>query len=106
MKGSDTALQYTYDCAEGSYVLPTTTEEYYTEGTTRDKIPWWLRDDGFCFEFVRPEDNKQTDEELFKDIMDPMDEFHRIVNEISETPISVSEPAKIVQVEKWKPKKV
>jgi hypothetical protein len=107
LKGSDTALQYTYDCSEGSYVLPTTTEEYYTEGTTRDKTPWWLRDDGFCFEFVRPEDNKLTDEELFKDIMDPMDEFRRLVDEMSETPISIlSEPAKIVQVEKWKPKKV
>jgi len=107
LKGSDTSLQYTFDCPDTGYVLPTSTTEYYTEGTTRDKEPWWLRDDGFCFEFVRPEDNEQTDEELFSDIVDPMDEFHRIISEVSDMHIGlVREPARIVQVEKWKPKKV
>ena len=107
LKASDTALQYTYDCTDGNYILPMTTSEYYAEGTTRDKIPWWIRDDGFCFEFVKPLDNKLTDEELFKDIIDPMDEFRRIVTEVAEIPMSIlNEPARIVQIEKWKPKKV
>ena len=107
LKGSDTSLQYTFDCSDDMYILPTTTE-YYTEGTTRDKEPWWTRDDGFCFEFSRPPDNKQTDDELFGDITDPMDEFRRIMTEVSDNMHIgvVREPARIVQVEKWKPKKV
>ena len=107
LKGSDTSLQYTYDCPDSGYLLPGITADYYTEGTTRDVEPWWFRDDGFCFEFVRPEDNKLTDEELFKDISDPMDEFRRIMSEVSDMHIGlVREPARIVQVEKWKPKTV
>lgn len=107
LKGSDTSLQYTFDCADVGYLLPSSTSEYYTEGTTRDKMPWWFRDDGFCFEFVRPEDNELSDEELFKDIADPMDEFYRIMTEVTDMHIGlVREPARIVQVEKWKPKKV
>lgn len=107
LKGSDTSLQYTYDCPDAGYLLPATTAEYYTEGTTRDKESWWFRDDGFCFEFVRPEDNELPDAELFKDIIDPMDEFRRIMSEVTDMHIGVvREPARIVQVEKWKPKTV
>jgi hypothetical protein len=107
LKGSDATLQYTFDCPEGDYTLPTTTEEYYTEGTTRDVTPWWGRDDGFCFEFVRPAETELTDEELFKDIIDPMNEFDRVMTEVtSETHVGLREPAKIVQVEKWKPKTI
>jgi hypothetical protein len=107
LKGSDTALQYTFDNSEDGCTLPLTTTDYYPEGTARDVEPWWARDDGFCFEFIRPEGNTQTDEELFGDITDPMDEFERVISEVSETHIGVvKEPAKIVQVEKWKPKKV
>jgi len=107
LKGSDTALQYTFDCVDGQYTLPLTTTEYYTEGTTRDNEPWWTRDDGFCFEFVRPADSNVSDEELFKDIVDPMDEFGKIIEEMTDTHIGViREPAKIVQVEKWKPKTI
>lgn len=107
LKGSDMSLQYTFDCVDGAYDLPIATADYYTEGTTRDEIPWWTRDDGFCFEFVKPADSEVSDEELFKDIFDPMDEFERIMKEASETHIGVvREPARIVQVEKWKPKTV
>lgn len=107
LKGSDTNLQYTYDCADNEITLPLTTEEYYTEGKTRDKEPWWYRDDGFCFEFVMPEDETMSEEEFFKDISDPMDEFYKVVNEMTDAEIGlVKEPAEIVQVEKWKPKKV
>lgn len=107
LKGSDTALQYTYDCPDGDYGLPISTGDYYKECTTRDTIPWWARDDGFCFEFVRPEDSEVSDEELFADIVDPMDEFEKIIIEAADMHISMArEPAKIVQVEKWKPKTV
>ena len=107
LKGSDTALQYTFDCPERDYQLPTSTTEYYTEGTARDNVPWWNRNDGFCFEFIRPNDTEMTDEELFKDIVDPMDDFDRIVKEMTDSNIGiVKEPARLVQVEKWKPRKV
>jgi len=107
LRGSDTSLQYTFDSPERDYQLPLTTNEYYTEGTCRDLEPWWTRNDGFCFEFVRPDDTEITNEELFKDIIDPMVEFERVIEEVSETGIGmVREPARIVQVEKWKPRKV
>ena len=107
LKGSDTSLHYTYDSPDTGYMLPGTTAEYYTEGTARDKEPWWFRDDGFCFEFIRPLGNEQTDEELFRDVVDPMVEFYKIMAEVSDMNIGlVREPARIVQVEKWHPKKV
>jgi hypothetical protein len=107
LKGSDTTLQYTFDCSDGDYLLPATVAEYYTDGTSRDTEPWWTRDDGFCFEFIRPEKTELTDEELFKDITDPLDEFRKWINESTDVHIGLAkEPAKIVQVERWKPKKV
>lgn len=107
LKASDTSLQYTFDCLDGEYQLPLSTEEYYSEGRCRDEEPWWIRNDGFCFEFVRPENSEITDEEFFKDITDPMNEFERVISEMSDTHIGmVREPARIVQVEKWKPRKV
>jgi len=107
LKASDTSICYTYDCPEGDYELPLTTSEYYTEGTCRDVDPWWTRNDGFCFEFVKPEDSEETDEEIFAGIVDPMIEFERAVSVMENTQIGmVREPARIVQVEKWKPKKV
>lgn len=107
LKASDTSLQYTYDCQDGNYELPATTTEYYTEGVCRDTQPWWTRNDGFCFEFVRPEESEAPDEEVFAGIVDPMDEFEKAVSEMADTHIGmVREPARIVQVEKWKPRKV
>ena len=107
LRGDDSTLQYTFDFQDNGYSLPETTEEYYTEGTARDKTPWWARDDGFCFEFIRPAETEITDDELFGDIVDPMDEFNKLVIEAADMHIgSVKEPARIVQVEKWKPKKI
>lgn len=107
LKGSDLSLKYTFDCPDGDYMLPTETKEYFINGETRDEIPWWFRDDGFCFEFIKPEDLEISSEELFKDIVDPMTEFEKFIEDMSETHIGeVKEPARIVQVEKWKPKKV
>lgn len=107
LKSSDSTLQYAFDAVGDEYLLPNKTAEYYTEGIARDVTPWWARDDGFCFEFIRPADIEITDEELFKDICDPLSEFYRIMEESSEENIGImKEPARIVQVEKWKPRKV
>lgn len=109
LKGSDSSLQYTYDCEDGNYSLPLTTEEYYTEGKARNSEPWWTRNDGFCFEFIHPVDENGediVDESVFEGVIDPMDEFHKLFLEKTEDISIPKEPAKIVQVEKWKPKKV
>ncbi len=105
IKGSDMSVKYTFDTTDGEYSLPETTADYYTEGITRDEAPWWARNDGFCFEFIRPEDSEVPPDELFKDIVDPLDEFTRIIEEARNV-TAAREPAGIVQVEKWKPKKV
>ena len=108
IKASDMTVQYSFDIDGSGYSLPTTTSDYYTEGIAKDELPWWMRNDGFSFEFIRPEDTELTDEEIFKDLVDPMTEFYRFVEDAAtESTIgSVREPAPIVQVEKWKPKKV
>lgn len=107
IKASDMTVQYAYDATEVGYNLPVTTEEYYTEGKARDKEPWWMRNDGFSFEFIRPEDTTISDEELYRGIIDPMDEFDKIMKEAADRYLgAVREPAKIVQIEKWKPKMV
>lgn len=106
LTGSDTSLHYTFD-VDGPYSLPQTTAEYYVERETRDKEPWWMRNDGFCFEFERLADSKLSNEELFGDINDPLDDFHRVMSEVVDMHVDmVKEPAKIVQVEKWKPKTI
>ena len=107
IKATDMSVKYTFDCQDTEYDLPATTEEYYTEGKARDTNPWWARNDGFCFEFIRPDDATISDEELYKDIVDPMEEFDRLVNEAADKyGNSIREPARIVQVERWRPKKV
>ena len=108
IKASDMTVQYSFDIDSTGYDLPTTTEEYYIDGNAKDVLPWWMRNDGFSFEFTRPAETDLTDEEIFKDLVDPMTEFYKFIEEAStESTIgSVREPAPIVQVEKWKPKKV
>lgn len=106
LKGNDTSLQYTYDCSEEGYALPDTTK-YYVEGEARDIVPWWSRNDGFCFEFIKPEGTEISAEELFADIVDPMDNFEKVIAEMTSANVTLAkEPAKIVQMEKWQPKKV
>lgn len=106
LKGSDTNLQYTFDCIGNEYNLPATAKEYFPEGELRDIDPWWKRDDGFCFELIKDTD-APDDEDSVDNVVDPMDEFRAMVAEMSETQIGlIREPAKIVQIEKWKPKKV
>jgi hypothetical protein len=105
LKSSDSILSYTFDCHDKLYALPTNAEEYYSEHKLRHKTAWWHRDDGFCFEFICPDDHEGSVEELFKDVGDPMDEFRRLVEDTEGTNLGIpKEPAKIVQIEKWKPK--
>lgn len=107
VKGSDTSLQYTYDCPVDGYDLPVLVEDYYPEPGAKDKMPWWTRDDGFCSEFIKPPDEAAQDDEYFSSIVDPLDEFRRVMAEMADAHIGlIREPAKIVQVEKWKPRTI
>lgn len=108
LKNTDMSLKYVFDVTENSYNLPETTAEYYSHGVARDELPWWSRDDGFCFEFIKPDGSELSEEELFGDIVDPMDEFFQFMAELSlNNAVDITkEPARIVQVEKWKPKTV
>jgi hypothetical protein len=104
IKADDTFLQYTYNHEGDDYDLPMLTEDYCKFGKMRDKSCWWARNDGFCFEFLRPDDTKLTDEELYGNIIDPLSEFEDLI--LDENDNNIKEPAKIVQIEKWKPKKI
>jgi len=106
LKGSDTSAIYTFDSPDGAYSMPAID---YIEGETRDSEPWWYRNDGFCFEFIKPvpAEGETVPDDVFEDIVDPMTEFERLVKEATESYIGIiKEPARIVQVEKWKPKTV
>lgn len=106
LRGSDMSVKYTFGCSPGEHDLPETTD-YYPGGKTRDTIPWWARNDGFCFEFVKPDDETIPDEEFYKDIVDPLVGFDASIREAAdEILIGVREPARIVQIDKWKPKKI
>jgi hypothetical protein len=103
LRASDSAVQYTYDSSSNMFELPTTVD--YFPGIIRDDTPWWLRDDGFCFEFVKPATEEST-ADWFKDIEDPMDNFYRMIESSIAKVDIIKEPAKIVKIEKWKPKKI
>lgn len=99
LKGSDVSIQYSFH-PDGGYDLPMTTDEYYTEGETIHSIPWWGRNDGFCSEFVKLDENSAN-------IVDPMIEFDKFIKDAAENSVGiVREPARIVKVEKWQPRKV
>lgn len=123
LKGSDTSISYTYDSSEEGYDLPLETKDYFGEkGIVRDTNAWWTRDDGFCSEIIHilPEiegvtlDTNNASESVtpdakkyFEHVIDPMVEFDRvIVSEIGSHIGIMHDPAKIVQIEKWKPKTI
>jgi hypothetical protein len=108
LKASDTTLSYTFDASEGEYDLPVTSKEYYPEGAIiKDEEPWWMRNDGFCFEIIREEEEEKpaTSEEYFINVVDPMLEFDKAAAGSSHISIT-REPAKILQIEKWKPRTI
>lgn len=103
IKAEDSFLQYTYDGNDGNTDILISAEDYFRISKTKDKNPWWLRNDGFCFEIVRPDETDLTDDEIYHDLVDPLDEFEDIISDqLSER----KEPAKIIQIDKWKPKKI
>ena len=108
IKSSDMSVSYTYNVATGDYNLPETVLDYIDRPCiSRDTLPWWSRDDGFCFEFLSPMPaaGAAPNLDLFKDVVDPIDEFYRIIAETMDDETE-KEPASIVKVDRWKPKKI
>lgn len=100
--GSDLSVKYSFDVQDSHYNLPAKTNEYLEDIEAKEEIPWWFRDDGFCFDFLKSP-NAELDNEMFNSIVDPMEEFYAMLDQLSE---ENKEPATIVRLDKWKPKKV
>ena len=109
LKGSDVTASCSYECPDGLYALPDAVQDYVgIDVTSMHSIPWWARNDGFSFEFLKSEENKDIpDDVYFGAFSDPMQDFDKTMEEIAElAPIIPKEPATIIQAEKWKPRKV
>lgn len=107
LKGDDVTASYNFDCPDGEYNLPQTVKDYISI-PSKYNSPWWMRNDGFCFEFLKPEEQKEVpDEKYFGNIRDPMLDFDSTMKELSGIDsFPIEEQATIIQVERWKPRKV
>jgi len=109
LSSTDTSASYTF-CGPDKYqgqVLPKKTADYVSYEALH-KIPWWARDDGYCFEFLRLDPDDTTPLEImFKDIEDPMKRFEKsLIDGYDEVYQTETKPAEIIQVERWHPKTV
>lgn len=100
IKSNDTTSSFAFDCPDQEYTLPMTVEEYIP-AISLHKLPWWARDDGFCFEFLKPAAYAdKTNEEYFGIITDPMDQLAIAMDELF---TDDKYQAPIIQVDTWKP---
>ena len=105
LESSDTSAMYTYSMPESGYGLPCKVKDYIDLASFYRK-PWWERDDGWCFELLRPKGCKETLQELYGEVRDPLEEFNDSVSFTLEEIHAPKEPAEIIQVEKWQPRTV
>lgn len=103
LEGTDSSASYTFSLPKTGYTLPETVKEYVDLPSLHRK-PWWHRDDGFCFEFLKQRSNKEKIADIYGDVCDPLKEFEEALM-VTSTGVG-REPAEIIQVERWKPKKV
>ena len=102
VSSDESPLSYCYDTLSDVYDdLPLLATDYFKLGKVKDNDPWWLRPDGFTSEFSIDDDIDISTVEFPED---PLVDFNKYVAEV--TGKKSTEPAKILQVEKWKPKKV
>jgi hypothetical protein len=103
LDSNDTSAGYTFCRLKDGYTLPDKVKDYVDLPSLHRK-PWWHRDDGFCFEFLKQKNNKEKIADIYKDVFDPLKEFEEML--INEQEYTQKEPAEIIHVDKWKPKKV
>ena len=97
----DTSAEYIYESDDVEYQLCIKTTDYYNNKHTRTDKPWWLRNDGFTFEPLEYDLNETDPDSITKHITDPLDEFKKLADVVLQ-----GEPAKVIQVKKWKPKRI
>lgn len=81
-------------------ILPATTKEYLPDYTSMHRKPWWDRNDGFTYEFIKPVGAPGKIKDAYADVVDPFDDLEPQVSK-PETKL-----AKVIKVDKWKPVKV
>jgi hypothetical protein len=107
VSADDTQYSFTLQPMANDNILPKTTAEYLDGVTLQHNIPWWNRNDGFIYEIIMPvnEESSEIEDEL---PIDPFIQFDKFIDEfMEESSVNTNPiPAKLVQVEKWKPKTV
>lgn len=108
MESTDTNAMYTYTVPAEGAGLPAKVKDYVSDASLFRK-PWWDRADGYSFELTRPKGCKETLDQLYGHLQDPLLEFDNTVMAstfaFDETTIP-NEPAEILQVDKWQPRTV
>lgn len=98
LSSSDNNSTAVYECTDKLYRLPTKVSEYL-KAPTYHSVPWWARNDGYSFEFIKT-DNISFDD-YFAEIIDPLDSFESVINDTGEEHL-----APVIKGEKWKPLKI
>lgn len=98
----DSSTSFTFMPAEQGYYLPKTVKEYI-DLPSLYKHPWWMRNDGFCFEFVKGKSVKDKLSDIYDGITDPLAEYE---DSIRKATTGDDTPAKIIEHGTWKPKKI
>ena len=102
VSGEDSLASYTFSLQKGGYTLPKKTDAYMEVEVAHD-IPWWFRSDGYVSEFFMAEGIDEA--ELLVQIAenDPLMYFDELIKEQKK---KEKGPAKIIEVDKWHPRKV
>jgi hypothetical protein len=111
LNSSDSNATYTYSPQDSDNYLPETVMEY-TGSKGVEKLPWWVRNDGWTYEFLLPDDARIDLDEFFSEVTDPLSLFDEIFNsldseystEIEEEEIipDISDDGKLIKVDIWK----
>lgn len=106
LKSTDQMVSYVFELdSTNGYSLPSL-PDYCPADVTHD-IPWWARPDGFCFEFILPEDEDERKEAIavYEKIEDPLAQFDEYHANLDEEMQGGNKPAEIIEVP-WNPKKI
>lgn len=98
-------VSYTFNNHDG-YDLPETVKDYIPDMVSLFKEPWWDRNDGYSFEFLKKRGDKRKIADIYNDIIDPLSEFEESVANYTELTMTPHTEAEIIKPNKWNPKKV
>lgn len=107
LTSDDTSAKYTFSTTKKQYDLPKKVKNYCVLDAM-DTKPWWTRDDGLCFEKLKPDSMSEEEIKLaYASIEDPLDVFEEAYNVGMDVVFTPEEedtaPAEILEVAKWQP---